>query len=294
VAAGSPPVDLATYNYLLASLTAFTFSQYVITYVDLVVIQMYRSTPDVGVYAVAYRGYTVLQALALASGPVLTPLFVSLRVANREPIVRQFVDRAVPQMAVIGSVLTGVVAALVGLVVDTVLGPSFHGAAEPLIVLLLANVAFFMANLVGSVLVLHERTRPLAAINVIGAGVNVALDFLLIGVLGVGIVGAAVATTCAVLFVWAGYMYLARISVGLPARANPVVFAPALVGIAAPLLHASFAIVCVGALGAIVVGIAVLWTGRMLAAEDAKMFTALDIPPAMKRLTLRVIAALGR
>jgi O-antigen/teichoic acid export membrane protein len=276
-----------------APMIAFTFSQYVISAADIVVIHAYRPAADVGIYAVAYRGYSVLQSLALASGPVLTPLFVSLRVANQDLSVRRFVDRTVAQMSVFVSVLTGVVAAAVPAAVVAVAGHAFHGAAAPLTILLLANVAFFMASLLVPVLALYERTRAVGVINLAAAGINVLGDIVLIGVFGVGIVGGAIATACAVAFVWAGYLWVARESVGLTSRINPLVFAPAVIGVVAPLAHAGLALDLLGALGAVVAGAAIVRLGGLLAAQDQAFISKLDIPPRLKRVIQSFVSAVS-
>src|SRR5215211_7387715 len=86
-------------------LIAFTLSQYAIRSVDLIVISAFVGASAVGVYAVAYQAYSVLQQLTTASGPVLTPLFVSLRRGGQEELVDRYVERAIPQLTLIAATL---------------------------------------------------------------------------------------------------------------------------------------------------------------------------------------------
>jgi O-antigen/teichoic acid export membrane protein len=224
---------------------------------------------------------------------VLTPLFVSLRVGGHERPVRHFVDRTVGQMSVIGSVLAGLAAPFVPFVIAVVAGDAFHASAAPMIVLLAANTAFFMTSLLGSVLILFECTRPIAVINLAAAAINVVGDVLLVGVFNVGIVGAAIATTTAVVSVWAGYLVVAKRAVGLRGRINPVVFTPAAVGAVAPLAHAGVWLTCVGVGATLLVGLGILRVGHMFAADDVAFFSQLDIPEPFKRLTLKFVNALA-
>jgi O-antigen/teichoic acid export membrane protein len=270
-----------------APLIAFTVSQYVIRSVDLIAIRAYGTLHAVGVYAVAYRGYTVLQGMAAASGPVLTPLFVSLRMADREGAIRIYVERVLQQLLFIGSVLTGLAAPVVALAVPIVFGKEFEGATDPLLVLLVANCLFFTANLVASVLVLHSRTRTIAIVNVAAAVINVGLDLLLIGVLGVGIIGAAIATLAALVLVCWSYVAVAMRCVGSTARVSPALVTPMLIGTAVSLLlhdlgGAALAIVGTGLAAVVVQRIA-----HPFRVEDAGLVEKLDMPAYLKRLVLR-------
>jgi O-antigen/teichoic acid export membrane protein len=291
-----PTCDRKTLRRVLrfsTPLIAFTFGQYVIASVDLIVLQAHYSTADVGAYALAYRGYGVLQSLAIASSPVLTPLLVSLRVGRRERVVRQFVDRTVGQMSVIGSVLAGLAAPFVPFAIAIVAGHSFHASAAPMIVLLVANAAFFMAVLLGSVLLLYERTRAIAVTNLLAAAINVVGDIVLVGVFNVGIIGPAIATAATVMCLWAGSLVVAKQAVGLPPRINPIVFAPVVVGVVAPLAHAGLLLTCVGMGATLLVGLWILRVGRMFAADDVALISQLDIPQPLKRLTLKFVNALA-
>jgi O-antigen/teichoic acid export membrane protein len=273
---------------------AFTVSQYVIRSVDLVVIRAFRSTAAVGVYAVAYQGYTVLQAAATAAPPILTPLFVSLRGANREHLVTRYLERVVPQLTFAAAVASGVAAPLMRWVVPAVFGHPFRGAAVPLVILLVPAVMFFAASLVAPIVVLHERSRPVGVLNAIAAAVNVVLDIVLIGPAGMGISGAAVATTAALAVVLAGYFAVARDCVGARGRFPVEILLPLAVGVTAALLLRGAVGTAAGAAAALFSGLLVQLLARPFAHEDADLIESLDMPPRVKRLALRAIATVAR
>ena len=78
-------------------LIAFTASQYGIRSVDIVVLGAYGSPADVGVYALAYQGYSMLQQVPTTLTIVLIPLFVSMRQVGRSDFVERYLVRVVPQ-----------------------------------------------------------------------------------------------------------------------------------------------------------------------------------------------------
>ena len=272
-----------------APLIAFTLSQYAIRSVDLIVIGAFVGASAVGVYAIAYQAYGVLQQLTTVSGPVLTPLFVSLRMAEQEELVDRYLERAVPQLALIAATLMGVAVAFVGLVVPVVFGDAFAGASDPLSILLLAIVLGFVANLVSPVLVLHERTKGIGVVTVVAALVNIVGDILLVGPAGLHLTGPAIATSVAMATIVVGFVVIVRdctsVRVTVPiASILPCVagLVPALV--LAPALAVPVAIAATAACAAAVVVFA-----KPFERNDLDLISRLDIPSPLKRLTVRTL-----
>jgi O-antigen/teichoic acid export membrane protein len=265
-------------------LLAFTLSQYVIQTIDLPLIGVFRTTSDVGLYALAYQAYTVLQQLAAVSVVVLTPLFVSLRVAGREDVVRLFAERAVWQVTLVASTLVGAAATIVPLAVPFLFGARFSGASDPLIVLLAANLLLLVASLLAPVLLLHEASAALGVTNLIAAAVNIVLDLLFLGLLGFGIWSPAAATAISVAVIVVGYARAARRRTGAVVAMHPATLLPVAVGIAAALVFGQVASVAVGIPVVVVVATIVLARGGLFEPEDANLVNRLDMPRPVRRL----------
>jgi O-antigen/teichoic acid export membrane protein len=272
---------------------AFAGSQYVISAVDVVILGAYRSARDVGLYAIAYNGYGVLQQVATTATIVLTPLFVSLRAASRESTINTFFERTVPQAIFLCAIVVGLGAPLVRIVVPVVFSDRFAPSAAPLELLLLAWLMFAAASFVASILVLHERTRAIGMISLLAAAVNVTGDWLLVGPLHVGIIGPAIATTAALTVIWAGYFRVAGDCLGCRPRFPVAMLIPALAGVAVALtLHGLVAVgvgVLVTAAGAVAVFVAL----RPFGAQDVDLIGKLDLPRPLREFALRVLVALG-
>ena len=270
-------------------LIAFTVSQYAIRSVDLIVIGAFAGAATVGVYAVAYQAYGVLQQLTTVPGPVLTPLFVSLKTAEREDVIDRYVERAIPQLTLIAATIAGVAVAFVGIVVPAVFGDAFAGASDPLSILLFATVLGFVTNLLGPVIVLHERTKGIGVVNLAAALVNVVGDIALVGPAGLHLVGPAIATTVAMAVIVVGYVAIVRdctsADVGLPALA----LLPGAAGLIPALLltHALALPVAIAATGICAATVALY--ARPFDRDDLELISRLDIPTPLKRLTIRTL-----
>jgi O-antigen/teichoic acid export membrane protein len=277
-----------------APLIAFTLSQYAIRSVDLIVISAFATTAAVGIYAVAYQAYSVLQQLTTASGPVLTPLFVSLRRAREERLLDRYVERAVPQLTLIGATVAGLAVPFVGIAVPVVFGHSFADASDPLTVLLLAIVLGFVANLLAPVIVLHERTVPVGVVNGVAALVNIVGDIVLVGPAGLPIVGPAIATAAAMATILITYAAIVR---GCTA-ARAVLPLPALLPFVAGFVPAVTLADAVALPVALVAAptcavIVMLWT-KSFRREDLEVISRLDMPGPLKRLTVRTLELAAR
>jgi O-antigen/teichoic acid export membrane protein len=287
-----PRAAIARMLHFSWPLIAFAVSGYVVQSVDIVILRHYDTATATGVYAVAYGAYAVLQAAAATITVVLTPLFVSLRSAGREDLVRRFADRGIAQFTLAASTAIGVAMCIVPLAITLVYGPRFRGAGHPLIVLCGALLLFAQASALAPVLVLYERTRPIGVINVCAAVLNIVGDIVLVGYVHIGVMGPAVATCAAVACIAIGYIVVATRAVeGRLRSLHVLMFAPAAIGMALS-LELTKGIVTDGAsaLAVIAVGLAILRTSGAVDVTDLELFARLDIPAGVRRRLLRGVA----
>ena len=292
-----PALDRTQFRRILVfslPLIAFSASQYGIRSVDIVVLRAYGDAADVGVYALAYQSYTLLQSLAVAITIVLIPLFVSLREAGREHLVSRYFLRLVPQLIFVASTLAGFAAALVVLAVPLAFGPAFEDAARPLALLIAALALFAVASMVAPILMLHERTREAAVINVVALGVNIAGDVLLIGFLDAGIIGPALATLAALAVIVAGYFLVARRDLKTTPAVSPALALPLVAGVLPAVLLSGAGGAILGIAATAVAAPVVLWRVSLFAANDADLVARLDLPAPLRQRTVAIIGRLSR
>jgi O-antigen/teichoic acid export membrane protein len=274
-----------------APLIAFAASQYGMRSVDIIVLRAYGTAQEVGIYALAYQSYSMLQTLAVTVTMVLIPLFVSLREAGREELVARYFERLVPQAILASSVLGGLLAPLVVLAVPIVFGAEFRDAGPPLAVLAAALVLFGVASLLAPILMLHERTREVSVINVAALVLNIVGDVVLVGVLEMGILGPAIATVATLAVIVAGYLMVARRDLAAAPVLSPALALPLAAGVLPAVLLDGVAAVAVGLAGAAAAAALVLWRLALFNEQDAELVARLDLPMAIR---VRAVAAIRR
>jgi O-antigen/teichoic acid export membrane protein len=281
-------IDRPTVRRLLAfsiPLVTTTLGAFGIRWCDILVIKAYGDFEDVGRYALAYQGYESLMVLTVSAVSVFTPLIVSLNLADRLDVVRDYYLRAVPLVLLVSGVGLGLAVAPTHALVPVVFGDKFGGAADSFVLLYVALQFASAMSLLAAVLLGLERTRALALVTVAGVAINLGLDFALVP--SVGIAGAAIATStanAAMAFWMSGTVarvlgtHPARlISAALPLAAGlvPVLAWPGLAGyLAAPV-------------AAVVVAAILARFTRLVEPEDADLLARLRVPE-------RVAGPLGR
>jgi O-antigen/teichoic acid export membrane protein len=293
-------IDRALLRRMLAfsiPLIAFSASQYVIQSVDIVVLRAYTSPSSVGIYAVAYQGYSVLQQIATSATIVLTPLFVSLGAANKHRLLERYVTRSVPQLAFVSAALTSLAIPLLGIAAQIVFGHGFRSAGRPMAILFGALALYACASFIAPLLMLGERSRAIAAVNVVAAVLNAVGDIVFVGFLHMGVLGPALATTLALGFIAVGYLRSAagvRLAGWLRPGPGLVLLSPLAAATLPALLLSGAAGVGVGLVAAVVSVAAILRWMSPFDMEDADMIAKLDMPPVLKQLALRSLRGATR
>jgi O-antigen/teichoic acid export membrane protein len=142
---------------------------------------------------------------------------------------------------------------------------------------------------VAPIIVLHERSRAFGVINVVAAVVNVVGDVVLVGVVGVGVIGPAIATVVSFGVIAVGYFYVAADCVELRPTLPFATIVPAAVGVAGALaLHGPVAPV-LGLAAVVASSLIVLGWARPFTAGDVDMIEKLDIPAPLKKVVVNVL-----
>ena len=297
IALWPPTIDRAMMRRMLAfsiPLMAFSASQYLIQSVDIVILRAYGTRAEVGIYVVAYQGYSVLLQVPTTATIVLSPLFVSLGAAQKQALIGRYVSRAIPQLVFLSAVAVGLAIPLLGIAVPIVFGTPFGGAARPLAVLFTALVFYAYGSYSAPVLIFNERTRAVAAISAAAAAINVSGDILFVGVLHMGPLGPALATSLALAVIAAGYLIVAERCTKTRASKRVVLLAPLLVATLPVLFVGPAVAVAIGIPAALLATAAILRWGSPFDLQDADMIARLDMPAAVKRFALRGLHLIAR
>jgi hypothetical protein len=143
------------------------------------------------------------------------------------------------------------------------------------------------------VLILYERSKATAAINVGALAINLVGDVVLIGVLGAGLIGPAVACALALAFIAGGYLVVAGRCLGVPVGVPATVaMAPAVALVATLALPAGWALVA--AVAGVGVAVATASATGLFSSADAGLIERLPLPGAARRRLLSLLGAGGR
>lgn len=267
----------------------FIVSQYVFSSIDIVILKMFRGQADVGVYAVAYQAFSVLSRIAQSIGIVFVPLFVSLNLAGRQDVVKRYMERNVQQGLFVVAVVAALAIPALPVIVPIMFSSAFAGAAVPMAVLMFGLTFFFANALVAPVLTLHEQTRAMAIVFALGAVINVVGDVVLVGVLHMGIIAPAIATSGALECMFVGYYLAAQrpleMTIGVPVLGLVPLFA----GLVPTLVWGGAVGFAIGEAAVVTASLAVLIWRQPFGRDDVAAIEKLGLPGPVKRLVVRVI-----
>lgn len=265
---------------------------YLLDWMDVYFLRLYRTTAEIGVYQVAYQWMVVAAETLGAAFLLAFPLLTALRALGDEGAARRYAGRLLPQVAVAWSLLLPSVGLLGSLVVPWLLGPAF--APVPRLFGLLLVAASFQVVLYGALPLLasHDLAPRATRILVTMVTVNLLGDLLLAPALGAW--GTALAT--AATYTVGGLLHARLLSRELGVRATPLVMpaclaAPAL---AAQALDAAFSIK--SALWLASAAATLTWSRnvRVFSPGDLALFETIAMPSWIRAALLRLYRAPGR
>ena len=174
--------------------------------VDRLMLSRLSGLGEVGQYAAANRVAAVLllvtTAVATAYGPYALSLYASDRALEKEVRARVLVYLAA------ALTLVCVVLSLFARELLAVLAPGYDRAYQAVLLLSLGGVALGLGAITMSGISFARRTMYFATLSIAAAGVNIALNLVLIPPFGM--IGAAVATTAGLAFLASAYYVVSQ------------------------------------------------------------------------------------
>ena len=203
----SPKAESIKFRRLLATampMYGSAIADVVMTFSDVLILGMFATATDVGVYTAAARTALLTRFLLLANSSVVAPRFAALHAANDK--------EGVARLALRSTLLTTVASVpllLMFLVfperILALFGPQFEAGAQVLIVLTIGQFVNAATGPVGYLLNMSGFHRIEGRIAVVGALMTAALCFALIpfwGILGAAAANAIATATCNLLRVY--------------------------------------------------------------------------------------------
>ena len=164
---------------------------YIISYIDLYVIKKYMTLHDVGVYGMAYSGFTNATMFIMLITTVFLPLIVEYRTKKRYDMISKYVKK-VPIFTV-GWLALVIIGVLVSpYVIPLMFSTKYIESVPAFQILLLASIFYFVSICLLPIVNAFDLIVYSQIFNLIKSGVNIAMDFILVP--KIGIIGAAYGT----------------------------------------------------------------------------------------------------
>jgi O-antigen/teichoic acid export membrane protein len=174
---------------------------------DTIIISLYRSYREVGLYSFSYR---VLDLVIAVPGVFLASVFpvISRHVAAEQGRLPGVIQLASDAFVIVGVPLAAGGAVLAPAIIDFAAGSRFAGAATALRLLLCAGALMSLNGLFGFSLIAKARQAQALWLNVTALALNLGLNFALVPSLGIE--AAAAVTLAGEAVILAGSFFLMR------------------------------------------------------------------------------------
>ena len=248
--------DTAALRAMLAfsiPLVPSSIGVFILVSIDRLSINALMTLDDVGVFGVGYRVAQIVGLVMVAVQLALTPLIYR---RQHEPETPREIARLF-RIFCAGAIIVCVALGLLGRDIISIVATSTYVAAAVVIPFLAPAILFANMYVFAPGLALAKRTGAIAAINLLGAGMNVTLNLALIRWLGV--TGAALATLLSTATVFGLTMVASQRFYPVPHRWLPLSLAA---GVAVALVLAGLAVRLEGPLQ-------LLWSATMIAVAGA-------------------------
>jgi O-antigen/teichoic acid export membrane protein len=191
----------------------------VMTFSDVLILGMFATATDVGIYTAAARTALLTRFLLLANSAVAAPRFAALHAANDKEGVARLAVRST-LLTTVSSVPLLLIFIIFPAQILSLFGPQFEAGAQALIVLSIGQFVNAMTGPVGYLLNMSGFHRIEGRIAVVGALMTAGLCFALIpfwGLLGAAAANAIATATCNLLRVYFAKSRLGILMLPIPA-----------------------------------------------------------------------------
>jgi O-antigen/teichoic acid export membrane protein len=275
-----------------APLVFVSVSAMAMGWIDVFVIKIFSDAESVGLYSLSYKLMNYMKMLSTHAATVILPILVSLHVAKKDATIRRYVDRFIPQIAFLWSVVLSLAMVLMPLGFTLLFGEGFRASLDVLLILLVGLSSYVLFSLHRPILHVYKLTKKALLITVVALSFNVLLDFILVPRYGIN--GAAVATVCSLFAmtvmqtrVTGSYLKMTHLKQFAPLSIAGVAFIAALAVKRSSFLCviAAFTVLCYS------------WILskrlKIFSSDDARFLDRIEMPARIRRMLKNVIGALA-
>ncbi len=185
---------------------------FILGWTDNIILGIFRTSEEVGIYDMAYKLSTLSAIVLLAVNAIQAPTFAQLYNKGEMKRLQGFVFRST-KLLFFTSLPVTLVLCLFPEWILGIFGPGFKAAALTLIILSIGNFVNSITGSIGILLQMSGKQKEYNRIIMIAAGGSILMNFILIP--RIGIVGAAISSTVAKIFQNLASVAYAKRSMGI-------------------------------------------------------------------------------
>lgn len=182
--------ELLSYSIPLLLTSVLVF---VIVWIDTLMLGYFRTASEVGIYNAAHPTAALMFVLPTALISLFLPIITGLYSQKKHEQIKQLYKRVSKWIFLVSFPLFLVMIVFSRQIITIIFGNEYAAAATPLAILVFGYLLYSMSYTSSNILSMVKKTKLIFYINLIFAGSNILLNFLLIPRFGVN--GAAIATT---------------------------------------------------------------------------------------------------
>jgi O-antigen/teichoic acid export membrane protein len=164
---------------------------YAINYIDLYVIKQYATLADVGVYSVAYNGFTMICGFIMLIHSVFLPLVVEYKTKKKYGMISKYMKK-LPLFSVGWLILVIVGTFVSKYFIQLLFSAKYLESTPSFNILLIASFFYFVSIYLLPIVNAYDLILYSQIFNIVTAIINIIFDFLLVP--NMGIIGAAYGT----------------------------------------------------------------------------------------------------
>jgi O-antigen/teichoic acid export membrane protein len=167
---------------------------YAVNYIDIFVIKRYMTLANVGIYNIAYNAFTNISIIIIIIQTLFLPLLVEYRIKKKYGLIKNYVKN-IPLYTFYWSIIVVLGLLASKYIIPFVFSTKYTLSVQPFNILLLATICYFVIACLLPLVNAFDYIIYSQIINLIYAGVNIIMDFILVPKMG--IIGAAYGTLIA-------------------------------------------------------------------------------------------------
>lgn len=164
---------------------------YIINYIDLYVIRAVLDLQAVGIYSIAYNGFTMVTGFLAIINTVFMPLAVEYREKKKPKYIRKYI-KLIPMVTIAWIVITIIGVILAPYIIQFFFSAKYIAAIPSFTILLFASIFFLISASITPILNAFDLTMYQQGFNLAAAAINIILDVSFVKAFGIK--GAAYAT----------------------------------------------------------------------------------------------------